>query len=124
MSKPASDLRLINVSCPDMDVAGRIARLLVDRRLAASVQIVPGVTTVIRWGGEVSEEAEVLLQIRSREEFVESIFTAVVANHPYQPVIDVLAIEHAGRGVAAWIRAETGGEATVALPKGFKGAEE
>ncbi|WP_237153741.1 divalent-cation tolerance protein CutA [Oryzibacter oryziterrae] len=125
MSRPPLDLRIVNVTCPDLDVAKKIGRLVVDRRLAACANIVPGVFSIYRWMGEVNEDEEVLLSLKTRDEFVESLFTAIVANHPYQqPAIEVLGVEAAGRGVAAWIKAETGGEASVSLPKSFKGAED
>lgn len=112
-----SDLRQVVVSCPDMETARKIAKAVVGRRLAACVNIVPGVVSIYRWMGEVNEDQELLLYIKTREEFVESLFTAIVSNHPYeQPAIEVLPIIHAGRGVAVWIRAETGGDETVSLP--------
>ena len=74
--------------------------------------------------GEINEDNEVIVTMKTREDFVESLFTAIVANHPYQqPAIEVMALAGAGRGVAAWIRAETGGEGSTALPTGFKSAE-
>lgn len=117
MTATNSDLRLVTVTCPDLATAKAIARLLVDRRLAACVNIMPGVTSVYRWKGEVNEDEEVFLFAKTRDEFVETVFTAVVANHPYtQPSIEVLPIVAAGRGVARWIEAETGGDDTVSLP--------
>lgn len=125
MSKEAQDIRTVNVTCPDEETARKIARLVVDRRLAACVNIFPNVFSVYRWMGEVTEENEVFVTIKTREEFVESLFTAIVANHPYpQPAIEVFGPVAVGRGVAAWIKAETGGEDSVALPKGFRGAED
>lgn len=124
MSKSVEDLRVVNVTCPDQATALAIARLVVDRRLAACANVIPGVKTVYRWMGEVTEDDEVLLSLKTREDFVETLFTAIVANHPYQqPAIEVLALAGAGRGVAAWIKAETGGEASSSLPKGFKPVE-
>lgn len=124
MSKSVEELRIVNVTCPDEATALTIARLAVERRLAACANIVPGVRTIYRWMGEVNDDNEVLLTLKTREDFVESLFTAIVANHPYQqPAIEVLSLAGAGRGVAAWIKAETGGEASTSLPKGFKGAE-
>ncbi len=100
-----------------METARKIANAVIGRRLAACVTIIPGVTSIYRWMGEVNEDQEVLAIIKTREEFVESLFTAIVANHPFeQPAIEVLPIVHAGRGVAVWIKAETGGDETVALP--------
>ncbi|WP_181703220.1 divalent-cation tolerance protein CutA [Chthonobacter albigriseus] len=117
MTATDSDLRLVTVTCPDLDTAKTIARLLVGRRLAACVNIMPGVTSVYRWKGEVNEDAEVFLFAKTTDDYVESIFTAVVANHPYsQPSIEVVPIVAAGRGVARWIQAETGGDESVSLP--------
>lgn len=117
MAVNESDLRQVFVTCPDMETARKIATVVVGRRLAACVNILPGVVSVYRWMGEVNEDAEVVCLIKTRDEFVESLFTAIVANHPYeQPAIEVVPIVHAGRGVATWIRAETGGEETVSLP--------
>jgi len=117
MAQIDSDLRQVTVTCPDMESARKVAATVVGRRLAACVNIVPGVVSIYRWMGEISEDQEVLLLIKTREEFVESLFTAIVANHPYeQPAIEVLPIVHAGRGVEVWIRAETGGDETVSLP--------
>lgn len=124
MSKPVDDLRIVSVTCPDEATALAIARLVVERRLAACANIVPGVRSVYRWMGEINEDNEVLVTMKTREDFVESLFTAIVANHPYQqPAIEVVALAGAGRGVAAWIRAETGGEGSTALPVSFKSAE-
>jgi periplasmic divalent cation tolerance protein len=124
MSKSVEDLRLVNVTCPDEATALAIGRLVVERRLAACANVVPGVRSIYRWMGEINEDSEVLLTLKTREDFVESLYTAIVANHPYQqPAIEVLALVGAGRGVAAWIRAETGGEDSTTLPKGFKPVE-
>lgn len=125
MSTKANDLRIVRFTCPDPETARRIALTVVERRLAACANLLPGVTAIYRWGGEICEDGEVLVELKTREEFVESLFTSIVALHPYQmPAIEVLAVEAAGRGVAAWVAAETGGEATVALPQGFKGVED
>lgn len=122
MASPAGDIRIVRFTCPDVETARRIGRLVVDRRLAACANIIGGVMSVYRWMGEIAEDEEVLVELKSREEFVESLFTAIVSLHPYQqPAIEVIALDGAGRGVAAWIKAETGGEATVALPPEFKG---
>lgn len=124
MPKSVDDLRIVSVTCPDEDTALKIARLVVERRLAACANIVPGIRTVYRWMGEISEDNEVLVTMKTREDFVETLYTAIVANHPYQqPAIEVVALADAGRGVAAWIRAETGGEDSTALPESFKQVE-
>ncbi len=121
MPKSVDDLRIVSVTCPDEATALTIARLVVERRLAACANIVPGIRSIYRWMGEISEDNEVLVTMKTREDFVETLYTAIVANHPYQqPAIEVVALADAGRGVAAWIRAETGGEGSTALPESFK----
>ena len=79
MSKTVDDLRIVSVTCPDEATALAIARLVVDRRLAACANIVPGVRSVYRWMGEISEDSEVLLTMKTREDFVDSLFTTIVA---------------------------------------------
>lgn len=124
MPKSVDDLRIVSVTCPDEATALAIARLVVERRLAACANIVPGIRSIYRWMGEISEDNEVLVTMKTREDFVETLYTAIVANHPYQqPAIEVVALADAGRGVAAWIRAETGGEDSTALPASFKQVE-
>lgn len=124
MPKSVEDLRIVSVTCPDEATALKIARLVVERRLAACANIVPGIRSIYRWMGEISEDSEVLVTMKTREDFVETLYTAIVANHPYQqPAIEVVALADAGRGVAAWIRAETGGEDSTALPASFKQVE-
>ncbi|XP_058028363.1 protein CutA isoform X3 [Ahaetulla prasina] len=49
------------VTCPNETVAKDIARALVERRLAACVNVLPHVTSIYRWKGAVEEDAEVLL---------------------------------------------------------------
>lgn len=124
MPNSVDDLRIVSVTCPDEATALTIARLVVERRLAACANIVPGIRSIYRWMGEISEDNEVLVTMKTREDFVETLYTAIVANHPYQqPAIEVVALADAGRGVAAWIRAETGGEDSTALPASFKQVE-
>ncbi len=49
---------LIHCSCPDAEIAGRIAHVLIEERLAACVQAVPGVTSTYRWQGRIESSSE------------------------------------------------------------------
>ena len=64
--------------------AERIARALVERGLAACVNVVPGVVSIYRWQGAVHKEQELLLVIKTRAEALEALRTALVSLHPYE----------------------------------------
>lgn len=53
-------------TCPDQVVAERIAEAVVSERLAACVNLVPDVTSIYRWQGEIQRDAELLLIIKTR----------------------------------------------------------
>lgn len=60
-----------------------LARELVEARLAACVNIVPGVESVYRWEGKVAEDGEKLLLIKTTEERLDELQRALLAKHPY-----------------------------------------
>jgi periplasmic divalent cation tolerance protein len=75
--------------------AERIGRELVERGLAACVNVVPGLVSIYRWKGEVQRAEERLLLIKTRAERFEALREALVALHPYE-VPEVLALPIAG----------------------------
>jgi periplasmic divalent cation tolerance protein len=75
---------LIYSTCPDENVAKEIARLLVDQRLAACVNIIPGMQAVYRWQGEVMSEREVVLLVKTTEQAGAAALAALVDAHPYE----------------------------------------
>jgi periplasmic divalent cation tolerance protein len=84
--------------------AARIAHTLVDRRLAACVNVVPGVRSVYRWKGGVEEDEERLLVIKTRRDRFEALREALVALHPYQlPEAIVIPIDAGHAPYLAWI---------------------
>ncbi|HET6900798.1 MAG TPA: divalent-cation tolerance protein CutA [Vicinamibacteria bacterium] len=84
--------------------AQQIARTLVDERLAACVNIVPGVTSVYRWKGAVEQEPELLLVIKTVAERVDALKARLVELHPYElPEVVVLPIGGGHAPYLAWI---------------------
>ncbi len=67
-SETESDVELALVTAPDAETAERIARALVGERLAACVNLVPGLRSIYRWEGRVESEAEVLLVVKTRRD--------------------------------------------------------
>lgn len=97
-------------TCPDRATADRIARTLVDERLAACVNLLPGITSVYRWQGTVETDEEVLLLAKTAPARMQALTARIVELHPYD-VPEVIALE-AGGGLPAyleWIATETTG---------------
>jgi periplasmic divalent cation tolerance protein len=84
--------------------AARIARALVERRLAACVNVVPAVRSIYRWKGRVEEDEERMLVIKTRSDRSAALREALVALHPYElPEAIVLPIEAGHAPYLAWI---------------------
>lgn len=101
------ELRVVLITAPDADEAGRLARLLVGERLAACVNLVPGVRSVYRWEGEVQEDAEVLLIAKTHASRLDALVARIEGAHSYD-VPEVLALPVVGGSGAyrAWVSAE------------------
>jgi periplasmic divalent cation tolerance protein len=84
--------------------AERIARALVERRLAACVNVLPGVVSVYRWKGELCRDQELLLIMKTRTERLPALREALVALHPYElPELVALPIESGHPPYLAWL---------------------
>lgn len=95
-------------TCPDAACAERIADALVGERLAACVNILPGVRSVYRWQGRVERAGEVLLLAKTTPERAAKLQQRIVALHPHE-LPEVILVETAG-GLPAyldWVAAET-----------------
>ncbi len=95
---------LIYCTCPDQDSAQSIANTLVDRQLAACVNILPGIQSVYHWEGKREKAQEYLLTIKTLRSVYTSLEQAIVALHPYElPEIIAVPITHGLAGYLAWI---------------------
>lgn len=83
---------VVLVTCPTRQSAGRLAALLVQKRLAACVNIFPGIRSVFRWKGHVDRASEFLLLIKTTSARFPALRRAVCANHPYD-VPEVIALK-------------------------------
>ncbi|XP_022700880.1 divalent-cation tolerance protein CutA-like isoform X2 [Varroa jacobsoni] len=72
------------VTAPSKDVAEKIASGLVENRLAACVNIIPGLTSIYRWKGTIEKDNEVLLMIKSPSASLANLTTFVKSLHPYE----------------------------------------
>jgi periplasmic divalent cation tolerance protein len=95
-------------ACPDEAVAALIARELVEARLAACVNRLPGVRSIYRWEGALQDEPEVLLAIKTSTSRYEELEMRLKALHPYEvPEIIALPVLAGAASYLAWLAAET-----------------
>lgn len=100
---------LVYCTCPDHATALRIAETLVDRELAACVNIIPGLTSVYRWQGQRETASEALLLIKTRQTVYPELQAAILTLHPYElPEIIAVPIETGLPAYLAWIDSNTG----------------
>ena len=96
------------VTAPSHAEAEAIGRALIEARLAASVNIVPGVSSVYWWDGAVREADEAMLWAKTRADLVEPLTAMVKAMHSYDcPCVIALPIAGGNADYLAWIDAET-----------------
>lgn len=86
---------IVFCACPDRQSADTIANHLVEQRLAACVNALPGVASTYRWRGTVETGEEVLLVIKTREGRLVELQAAIEALHPDE-LPEVLAIPVSG----------------------------
>ncbi len=78
-------------TCPDPETGRRLAESLVGDRLAACVNLIPGLTSIYLWEGRIQTEAEVLLLIKTTDERLDALIARLRALHPYQ-VPEIIAL--------------------------------
>lgn len=101
---------VVLVTAPDQDIGNKIAQALVEERLAACVNILPGIVSYYRWEGKIQTDQEVQLFIKTREDLVEDKIIHLVRDlHPYDlPEIITLPVIGGSEPYLDWILAETG----------------
>ena len=91
--------------------AAAFARVLVDERLAACVNILPVMTSVYRWKGTIEEDREQQLVIKTTSDRVEALEARLHELHPYElPEFLVVAATDGSAGYLAWLEASTRSE--------------
>jgi periplasmic divalent cation tolerance protein len=101
---------VVLVTAPSEEVGTELGRRLVEERLAACVNLVPGLRSLFHWEGKVAREAEVLLILKSRRGLWDRLRATVREIHPYDvPEILALPVVHGDPDYLAWLAEETRG---------------
>jgi periplasmic divalent cation tolerance protein len=102
--------RLVLVTAPGIDEARRLAKAVLQPRLAACVNIVPGVESHYWWRGKLERSPEVLLLIKSSAEQFEALARVIRENHSYDcPEIVAIAPEEIAPAYRTWWEEQIGG---------------
>jgi periplasmic divalent cation tolerance protein len=99
---------VVLVTAPTPERAAELARALVEERLAACGNVVPGLRSIYRWEGKIEDEPEVLLVLKTTRDRFDALRERVLALHPYQvPEVLALPVEAGSARYLAWLVAET-----------------
>jgi periplasmic divalent cation tolerance protein len=102
------DACIIYVTAPDGAEAEIIGRTIVAERLAASVNVIPGMRTFYWWQGKLESGTEAVLLLKTRRELAERAIARLRALHPYEcPCALVLPVESGNPAYLDWVAAET-----------------
>ena len=105
---------LVYMTFPDQESARSVGRLLLEYRLVACVNILPGVQSLYWWEDTIQDENEVVLLAKTRADLFEDLRNAVCAQHPYEvPCIVAFDLGYGHPPFLHWIEAQTGQDATL-----------
>jgi periplasmic divalent cation tolerance protein len=108
VAEPGEEIRVVLTTVPDAAAGERLARALVEERLAACVNLVPGVRSIYRWQGAVEDAAELLLVAKTRADRCRALAARIQALHPYElPEVLELAASGGSPAYLDWVRRES-----------------
>ncbi len=103
------EIRFVYMTAGNMDEASQIAKTLVQRRLAACVNIIDGMRSVYEWKGTLQEEREVVMIAKTHADCLPDLVEAVKDMHSYDcPCIVGLDVLDGNNAFLDWIRAQVG----------------
>jgi len=99
---------LVYTTFPDAETALAVGRELVADKLAACVNVLPGMRSVYAWKGEIERADEVVAIVKTREGVKEAVAEALKSRHPYEtPIILFLKVAGGHPATLAWLFGET-----------------
>lgn len=102
-------IRFVYVTCPSADVAHSLAKAVLHGRLAACANVFPSIRSLYWWNGELQEDAEAVLLLKTDEAHVDALREHLIAMHPYEvPCVAVIAPESVNPAYAQWLISELG----------------
>jgi periplasmic divalent cation tolerance protein len=104
-----TDKIVVLTTCESEEEASRIARHLVEKKLAACVNILPNMRSVYRWKDKIEEATEFQLVIKSRRDLFDQLRTEIGKLHSYEiPEVIAIPVVDGSPGYLAWLDRELG----------------
>lgn len=95
-------------TCPDEQTARALAAGLVEEKLAACVNVLPGIRSIYRWQGEVQDDSEVLMVVKTTQPKLDRLAQWLKQHHPYElPEVIALPVSGGLPGYLDWVAQET-----------------
>lgn len=99
---------LIYSTYPDIATAKKAIHSLLERRLVACANIIPGMQSIYRWQGKIEEANEIIVIFKTQNQLFETCKSEIKKEHPYQvPCILEIEIKQGDRDYLNWLKEET-----------------
>ena len=100
-----SEFCLVLCTCPNPETGRNIARQAVEQKLAACVNLIPGLESIYAWQGAIEQDEEVQLVFKTAQTKVDELHKLVLRLHPYdEPEWLVVDIQSGSRSYLDWMR--------------------
>jgi len=104
----SNEFCVIYVTVPDENAAARVTESVVDSKLVACVNAIPGIKSTYLWKGQVTTDQEILLMMKTRTELFDRLQETIKTQHPYEtPEIISVPITNGIQSYLDWIRDST-----------------
>ena len=107
-NRETTNFIIVHVTVPSKTAGEKIANVLLNNKLAACVNIIPGVSSFYTWKNKINEDAELLLEIKTKSRLFNSLEEIVIKNHPYDvPEVIAFPMQFVSKSYGAWIEENT-----------------
>lgn len=104
------DVVTLYATWPNLEQAEAAGRALIERKLAACVNLAPGIVSLYPWKGEIARDSEVLMLVKTTARSAEAARDALLEAHPYElPCITAFCVDFAGANgeFLKWVNDQT-----------------
>lgn len=104
---PIDDVVTVWMTVPDLSIAESLGRTLVEERLAACANVLPGVVSLYRWEGAMQRDDEVMMVLKTTRDRAPSLTRRAIELHPYEvPELLTLPVVGGSDRYRAWVAEE------------------